>query len=147
MSTLTFPRAAEKMPSIFDDVFKPWDEWFNNGNGWSRLATIPPVNITENKDEFTVTLAVPGMKKDDFKIDVEGNMMTISSEKEEKKEEKDKKFTRQEYSYSSFSRSFTLPDEVNKEKIDARYDNGVLILTLPVKQSARKTETKHIAVK
>jgi HSP20 family protein len=71
-----------------------------------------------------VSLAAPGMKKEDFKIDVDGNMLTISSEKEETKEEKEKKFTRKEYNYSSFSRSFTLPDEVNKEKIDAKYEDG-----------------------
>ena len=66
------------------------------------------------------------MKKDDFKIDVDGNMLTISSEKEENKEEKEKKFTRKEYNYSSFSRRFTLPEEVNKEKIEAKYEDGVL---------------------
>lgn len=147
MSTQTLMKANEKTPSIFDDFFKPWNEWFNNGNGWNRLVTIPPVNITEGKDEYQVSLAVPGMKKDDFKIDVDGNLLSISSEKEEKKEEKDKKFTRQEYSYSSFCRSFTLPEEVNKEKIDARYENGVLTLSLPMKEAAKKPASKQIAVK
>jgi HSP20 family protein len=108
---------------------------------------IPAVNVTEHKDEFRVELAVPGMKKDDFKIDVDGNMLTISSEKEESKEEKDKKFTRKEYNYSSFSRSFTLPDEINKEKIDAKYDNGILKIALPRKEEAKKLTAKHIAVK
>jgi len=105
------------------------------------------VNITENKDHYQVSLAVPGMKKDDFKINVDGNILTISSEKEEKKEEKDKKFTRKEYSYTSFCRSFTLPDEVNKEKIDAGYENGVLNIMLPFNESAKKMSAKKIAVK
>jgi len=74
-------------------------------------------------------------------------MLTISSEKEESKEEKDKKFTRKEYNYSSFSRSFTLPDEVNKEKIDAKYEDGVLKISLPRREEAKKPTAKQIAVK
>ena len=108
---------------------------------------MPAVNITEHKDDYQVALAVPGLKKDDFKIDVAGNMLTISCEKEDTKEEKEKKFTRKEYSYSSFSRSFTLPEEINKEKIEAKYEDGVLKLTLPRKEEARKISAKHIAVK
>jgi len=148
MSTQALAKTSERMPAFFDDFFKPWNEWFGNGgNLWSRAMTVPPVNITENKDEFLVSLAAPGMKKDDFKIDIDGNMLSISSEKEENKEEKDKKFTRKEYSYSSFSRSFTLPDEVNKEKIEARYEDGVLKLSLPRKEEAKKPSAKQIAVK
>ena len=95
-----------------------------------------------------VSLAAPGLKKSDFKIEVEGNMLTISSEKEESKEEKETRYTRKEYSYTSFSRSFTLPEEVNKEKIDAVYEDGVLKLTLPKMEEAKKAAaTKHIAVK
>ena len=74
-------------------------------------------------------------------------MLTISSEKEENKEEKDKTFTRREYSYSSFSRSFTLPEEINKEKIDAKYEDGVLKLSLPRKEEAKKPLPKQIEVK
>src|SRR6478672_1513610 len=99
-------------PSLFDDFFKPWNELFDDNRFLNRINTMPPVNITENKNFYMVSLAAPGLKKDEIKIDVEGNMLTISSEKEEKIEEKDKKFTRKEYSYSSFSRSFTLPEDV-----------------------------------
>jgi HSP20 family protein len=135
MGTQAVTKASERTPTFFDDFFKPWNEWFENGgNLWNRALTVPAVNITENKDDYSVSLAVPGMKKDDFKIDVDGNMLTISCEKGESKEEKDKKFTRKEYNYSSFSRSFTLPDEVNKEKIDAKYEDGVLKLSLPRKE-------------
>lgn len=108
---------------------------------------VPAVNITEQKDEYLVSVAVPGMKKNDFRIDVDGNMLMISSEKEETKEEKDKKFTRKEYSYSSFSRCFTLPEEINKEKIDASYENGVLKISLPRNESGKKPSAKQIAVK
>jgi HSP20 family protein len=147
MSTQALTKATERMPSLFDDFFKPWNEWFDNGNIWGRVMNVPAVNITENKDEYLVSLAVPGMKKDDFTIDVNGNMLTISSEKEERKEEKEKKFTRKEYSYSSFSRSFTLPDEINKEKIEATYEDGVLKIALPRREEAKKPSAKHIAVK
>jgi HSP20 family protein len=149
MGTLALSKAIEKMPFVFEDYFKPWNEWFDNGNTnlWGGAMNIPAVNVTEHEDEFMVELAVPGMKKDDFKIDVNGNMLTISSEKEDSKEEKDKKFTRKEYNYSSFSRSFTLPDEINKEKIDAKYDNGILKIALPRKEEAKKLTAKHIAVK
>jgi HSP20 family protein len=79
---------------------------------------------------------------------VEGNLLTISSEKEEEHEEKEERYTRQEYSYSSFERSFTLPDEVNKDKIDAHYQDGVLKLVLPKKEEAKKMAvSKQIAVK
>jgi HSP20 family protein len=149
MRTLALSKAIEKMPFAFDDYFKPWNEWFDgeSSNLWGRAMNIPAVNVTEHNKEYMVELAVPGMKKDDFKIDIDGNMLTISSEKEETKEEKEKKFTRKEYNYSSFSRSFTLPDEINKEKIDAKYENGILKIALPRKEEVKKITAKNIAVK
>jgi len=105
------------------------------------------VNISENKERFDVTIAAPGMKKDDFNIDVDGNTLTISAETREEKEEKENRYTRKEYSYSSFSRSFSLPDGVNKDKIDASYDNGILKLSLPKTEEAKKAASKHISVK
>lgn len=148
MSNQSLAKATERFPMIMEDFFKPWNEWLTNGdNIFHRNLSIPAVNITEDKDHYELSLAVPGMKKDDFHIDVQGDLLTISSEKEESKTEKEKKFTRKEYSYSSFRRSFSLPEEVNKEKIEARYDNGVLILSLPYKAEARKETAKQIAVK
>ena len=147
MATKDLTKRTDRFPAIFDDFFKPWNE-FMDLNGWGRTMTVPAVNITDNLDEYKVSLAAPGLKKEDFKIDVEGNMLTISNEKEESTEEKDAKFTRKEYSYSSFSRSFTLPDDVNRENIEAVYQDGVLKLSLPKKEEAKKTAaTKHIAVK
>ncbi|MFN5134680.1 MAG: Hsp20/alpha crystallin family protein [Chitinophagaceae bacterium] len=140
---------ARRVPAMFDDFFKPWNEWFDEGTAFfNRQLTIPAVNVSETKEKFMVTLAVPGMKKEDFDIRVDGNMLTISCEKEEEKEEKEKEFNRKEYNYSSFSRSFTLPDEVMKEKIDALYENGELKLMMPKTEKAKITETgKHIPVK
>jgi HSP20 family protein len=146
MSTQALTKAPNRMPTVFDDLFKPWNEWFDSGGVLARTMNIPAVNIAERKDKYEVSLAVPGMKKDDFKIDVDGNMLSISSEKEEKTEEKDKKFTRKEYNYSSFSRSFSLPDEVNQDKIEAKYEEGVLKISLPRREEASKPTAKKIAV-
>lgn len=147
MGTLEITKAGTRMPTLFDDFFKPWNEWFDNAGLWGKVLNIPAVNITEQKDDYLVSLAAPGMKKEDFKIDVDGNMLTISAEKEESKEEKDKKFTRKEFNYSSFSRTFTLPEEILKEKIEAKYEDGVLKIVLPRKEEAKKPAAKQIAVK
>lgn len=109
---------------------------------------MPSVNITEDAGGYNVALAAPGLKREDFKIDISGNMITISSEKEESKEEKEKKFTRKEYNYTSFSRSFNLPDDVNEDRIEAKYNDGVLNVSLPRKEELKKNkEKKQIEVK
>lgn len=146
MGTQTLTKGTAEVPSVFDDFFRPWNEWFDNGGLLGRTMNVPAVNITENENGYQVSLAAPGLKKDDFKIDVEGNMLTISSEKEESREEKDKKFTRKEYNYSSFRRSFSLPDEVNREKIEAKYEQGVLHIALPKREETKKLAAKQIAV-
>lgn len=148
MSKQHLMKPGSMLPSVFDDFFRPWNEWFDNKELWPKVWNVPAVNITEEKDDFRVSLAVPGMKKEDFNIDMEGNMLTISCEKEESKEEKEKKFTRKEYNFSSFSRTFTLPEDVNRDKIDARYENGVLMIVLPKKEEAKKLmANKHIAIR
>lgn len=147
MATNALARLAERTPTVFDEFFKPWNEWFDNGGSlWNRTLLVPAVNITELKDSYIVSLAAPGLKKDDFKIDLDGNMLTISCEKEESSEEKDAKFTRKEYNYSSFSRCFTLPEEVNKEKIEAKYEDGLLKISLPYIQEMKKPSAKHVTV-
>jgi HSP20 family protein len=150
MSTRALTRSTGLLPSVFEDFFRPWNDLFEPTNSglFGRVLTVPAVNITENKDDFKVSLAAPGMKKNDFNIDVQGNILTITAEREEKKEEKEENYTRKEYNFSSFSRSFTLPDEVNKEKIEATYVDGVLNLSLPKKEEAKKAAiSKHVAVK
>ncbi len=144
---LAKPNGGSRNLSVFDNFFKPWNEWFDNDGFLGSAMNVPAVNITESKDKYAVSLAAPGLKKDDFNIAVDGNMLTISSEKEENKEETDKKFTRKEYSYSSFSRSFTLPEEINKDNIEAKYEDGVLNITLPRKEEAKAPAAKLVAVK
>lgn len=148
MTTKALTRNGSSLPLVFDDFFKPWNEWFDTKNSlWNRMLTVPAVNITETKDEYKLSIAAPGMKKDDFDISVDGNMLTISSEKEEKKEEKEENYTRKEFNYSSFNRSFSLPEEVSKDEIQAAYHDGLLLLTLPKREDVRKKTSKHIAVK
>ena len=87
MKTDTLARMAGGMPNVFDDLLRPWNDWFDGRELWNRAASLPPVNIVEQEDKYLVSLAAPGMKRDDFKIDLSGNMLAISSETEEEKEE------------------------------------------------------------
>ena len=144
MSLRTLAR-TNGLPSVFNDFFEPWNEWFQDGFAGKAL-TLPRVNITEDKTGFNLSVAAPGMHKKDFKIDVDGNMLTISAQKEENKEEKEETYTRKEYNYSTFSRSFTMPDEVEMDKINATYDGGVLKLVLPKTGKAIKSNHKQILV-
>ena len=148
MATRELSRKGETLPSIFHDFFKPWDRWFDtNGGSMSQMLTVPAVNIVERSDHFEISLAAPGMKKEDFNVDVEGNMLTISAESEQRKDDSNERHTRREFSYTSFSRAFTLPEGVIKDKIDASYENGLLKLMLPKTDEAKKMASKHINVK
>ena len=155
MSTksLTRTRSQETFPSIFDDFFRSWNERLGGGGGashgmWGRTMTVPAVNISENQNEYMVSVAAPGLKKNDFNIDLEGTMLTISCEKEENVEDDSQRHTRREYSYTTFSRSFTLPEDVMKDKIEATYEDGVLKISLPKTEQAKKAAmSKHISVK
>lgn len=128
---------------VFEEFFKPWNEWFEKSSLFGKMMTVPPVNITDNEDNYILSLAVPGMKKDDLKISLEGSMLIISSQKEEIEE----KFTRKEFSFYSFTRSFTLPEDVKPEYIEAKYEDGLLQIVLPRKEEVKQTTViKQIAV-
>lgn len=145
MTTNALTRPLGILPSLMDDFFKPWNEWFGNGN--NGMFTVPGVNISETKERYTLEVAAPGLKKEDFKINVDGKILTASASSEAKKEEKDEKFNRMEYNYHSFSRSFTLPDEVLKDKIEAQYEDGVLKIHLPRKAEPEAPPAAAITVK
>jgi HSP20 family protein len=109
-------------------------------------VSTPAVNIAETENEFEVELAVPGLKKEDFKINLEKNVLTVSAEKKAEEVNGNKKYSKREYSYSSFTRSFTLPQSADQNKIEADYTDGILKLTIAKKEEA-KIVTREIAVK
>lgn len=140
-------RTTGLLPDIFDELSKPWNEWVERDNFRGTMLTIPAVNISEERDNFLVSLAAPGMTNEDFRVDVEGNILTISAEKEQTKEESVNGFNRREYNFSSFSRSFTVPEDVKTDSIAAKYENGILVLTLPKKEEVKRAAAiKSIAV-
>ena len=136
------------LPSIFNDFYNRELSNWGELNFSDTRTTIPAVNIRETKENFEVEMAAPGMKKSDFRIELDGNLLTINSEATNQTEEKDgERYTRREFSYQSFQRSFTLPKEVvDSDKINARYEDGVLRLLIPKKEEAKPKPAKMIAV-
>jgi HSP20 family protein len=133
--------------ALFDDFFSR--ELFNwgNTNFSSTLTTVPSVNIKESDENFEVEVAAPGMEKKDFTITLEGNLLTISSSRKNETEENKDQYTRREFSYQSFRRSFELAkDVVDEEHIQAKYDNGVLKLTIPKTEKAKKQAPRLIEI-
>lgn len=114
---------------------------------WMKKQSMPAVNVKESDKDFEIEVAAPGLTKKDFKVNVENQVLTISSEKEEEKEQKEKNYTRKEFSYSSFSRSFTLPENVNEEDVKASYQDGILKLSVPKKSITVSKSSKAIEVK
>jgi HSP20 family protein len=110
-----------------------------------KMQIVPSVNVVEKDAEFEIEMAAPGLTKKDFNITIENGVLTISTEKEFEDESKEKNYTRKEYSYSNFSRSFTLPENVKTDKADAMYENGILKLSLP-KEVETKVKPKAIPV-
>jgi HSP20 family protein len=131
-------------PSIFHDFFDR--DLFDLTNTSFMNSTLPAVNIHESKDEYLVEVAAPGMNKEDFKIELENNFLVVSSEKEEKKEEEGKEYTRKEFSYQSFKRSFSLPKTIEESKIQATYKDGVLKISLPKKEETKEMPKKLISI-
>ena len=125
---------------VFDSILN--DSYFGN----KLVARVPAVNISETENEFQIELAAPGLKKEDFKINLDKNILTISAEKKSENVEEGKKISKREYSYNSFSRSFTLPESADHSKIEADYTDGVLNLIVAKKEEA-KFQSREIAVK
>ncbi len=107
---------------------------------------MPAVNITESKDDFKINVAAPGLSKEDFKIDLHNKTLTLSTEKKENSEESNEKFTRREFSYSSFKRSFGLPDMVDSENINATYKDGILMIEIPKREEAKEKPARQITI-
>ena len=146
MSLIKTKKNGDLFPSLLSDFFDT-DRFFSPR--WLEREfenTIPSVNIRENGKEFSIELAAPGFNKDQFHVNVEDTVLTISAERKEEKKDEGERFTRKEFSYNSFSRSFTLPQSVNAEKVDAKYADGVLKLCIPKKEEAKALPKKEIKV-
>jgi len=132
------------LPNVLSDFFRDW----STSNFSDTNTTLPAVNIKETENDFMVDVAVPGMDKKDFKIDLDNDILTISSEKTNTNENSNENYTRKEYSYMSFKRSFTLPKSlVDRDKIKATYKNGELKITIPKLEEAKPKPIKLIEVK
>ncbi|WP_235336920.1 Hsp20/alpha crystallin family protein [Pontibacter korlensis] len=136
------------IPSFFDDnMLRDWFNWplLNN----SERSSVPAVNIKETNDAFELEVAAPGMSKQDFKVELNNNMLVISAEKENKHEEQDDQgnFTRREFNYQSFTRTFSLPERmVLGDKISAKYKDGLLCITVPKSEDAKVKPAKQIEI-
>ena len=136
------------VPMFFNDLFTR--DFFNWGlaNNSNTNTTIPAVNIKEQADNFEVEVAAPGMNKNDFKVELDGNVLSISSEKQNEHDENGNgNYSRKEFSYQSFQRTFTLPkDVVDVDKIEAKYNNGLLHLIIPKKEEAKPKPKRMINI-
>lgn len=147
MENKTLNKENKKGQTLLSDLLKPWDEWIDNGI-WFRTGHTPPVNIVEEKDRFKVTLAAPGLKKTDFKIAINGNnKLTISTKKDVIEGQVELEYLRNEYDYSNFSRSLTLPEEIKKDAIEAKYEEGVLEIVLPRAEEKASYPEQTIVIK
>jgi HSP20 family protein len=127
-------------------------EEFFNGDLFPRFfdaenrQSLPAVNIFESKDDYRIEVAAPGLNKEDFKVNLDNNVLTVLSEKEENQESNDKKVMRREFSYYSFSRSFTLPQTINSDKIMASHKDGILTISIPKKEEAKEKHARDIKI-
>ncbi|PVW13055.1 Hsp20/alpha crystallin family protein [Marixanthomonas spongiae] len=137
----TFPTWSSWMDELLNnDLPSVFQSNFNTG------MSLPKVNISETDDAYEVELAAPGMKKDDFNIEIDNQVLTISSEMENEEETKENNYTRREFGYSSFKRSFTLPESVDDGKIKAKYNEGILNIELPKREEAKKKPARSIKI-
>jgi HSP20 family protein len=157
MSTLVNVPKNGSLPNTNSNVNSPsWsnliDDIFNRqlpnvfSSNLNTDFSLPKVNIKETADSFAVEMAIPGIKKSDLKIDLDNEILSISTEMKEETEHKEENFTRREFGYSSFKRTFTLPESVDDTKIDASYEDGILSILLPKKEEAKKRPARTIKI-
>ncbi len=138
-SNTLFPMLSDFLEDFFNtDIFNDMP---------AVQSSVPAVNIKETDKSYVIELAAPGLKKDDFEIDLDNNVLTISYQKKEEKEDKDEHYTRREFYFSEFKRSFTLPETADLDKIDAKYKDGILEITIEKKDEAKVKPKKKINIK
>jgi HSP20 family protein len=140
-------RNENYLPSFFDRFFNNELMDWNNSNFSSTNTSLPAVNVKETHDDFIIEVAAPGMDKNDFKVNFHNNVLTISSEKKNESTDKNDSYTRKEFSYQSFKRSFTVSENaVNGEKISAKYNEGILEITLPKRDEVKPQPEREIKI-
>jgi HSP20 family protein len=142
MSTLVKPHFAN--PSYLNGFFGK--DLFHEFNTPAFSGSVPAVNVVENTEGFRIEVAAPGLQKSDFKLNLEKNQLTISAQKEQKNEEDNEKYTRKEFKYTSFQRTFTLPNSVDGDKIEANYAEGILYVALPKREEAKEKPARQIEI-
>ena len=144
---MTLMRFSNQYPSLFDRFFdNDLFDW-SSRNYSSTNTTLPSVNIKESNENFEVEVAAPGFTKNDFKIELNHDLLTVSSDKEIENETKEgQHFSLREFSYQSFSRSFSLPNTADSEKIGAKYENGILRIMIPKKEEAKPKPARQISI-
>jgi HSP20 family protein len=138
-------RTQNSWPNLVEDFFNNdvlFPRFFEN----EIRKSLPAVNILESKDDYKIEVAAPGLPKEDFKIDLENNVLTVYSEREEKKEGNEDQVMRKEFNYYAFSRSFTLPMTVNADKIEAKHKDGILYITIPKREEAKEKPARQIKI-
>lgn len=131
------------VPNVWDNF---WNTNWLSDFGFENNKSTPAVNVIENNDDYRIEVAAPGLRKDDFHINVENRVLTISSEKENKVDENTGRYVRKEFSYSTFTRSFSLPESVSEDKIKANYYEGVLSIELPKREEAKVKPAREIKI-
>lgn len=142
MSTLVKNAAA--YPSIFDAFFGK--EILRDAHLPTHSGNAVAVNISQNENGYKIEIAAPGLKKSDFKLNLENSKLTISGQKEEQADTQEERYLRKEFKYSSFQRTFTLPNTVDSEKIEANYEAGVLAISIPVREEVKPKPAREISV-
>ena len=147
------PREGRTFPTLADGFFNT-NPFFGqslldfNGGFWGvrDLSHVPEANIIENEKDYQIELAVPGLERKDFNVEVKDEMLIVSAEKGEESESQDRNYRTREFSYRSFYRSFPLPKNLIMDKIDAKYQNGILNIMLPKKEEFFSKQVKQIKV-
>ena len=141
-----FNNQQPDLANIFEDFFG--GDIFGTPATSGPRTSVPAVNVQEDENEYVIEVAAPGMKKDDFKVEVNNDILTISAEKENKDEEKEEGYTRREFCYTSFNRSFAIPkNEVDQGKIDAKYEDGILKIKLQKREEVKPKPARTIEIK
>lgn len=146
--TLVKRNSGNLIPSLFDNFFsRDWMDW-NNSNFSVTNTTLPAVNVREDNQAYSIEVAAPGMNKKDFNISLDNNQLNISSEIKKETESNDGKYSRKEFSYQSFHRSFQLPvDLIDGDHISAKYEEGILHIKLPKKAKTQVKSSRIISIK